>query len=164
MKKIYLVRHAKSSWDDKNLADWERPLNKRGKQDAPLMGKRLAARGIMPDLLVTSHAKRARKTAEKIATEIGYPKDRIVIKEQIYSDGIGGIIKIFTHMDDEVSELMLIGHNPDLTILASGLANKDFVNIPTCGMVCLEFSTSSWNKVSTDNCKLVFFDFPKKNQ
>lgn len=161
---MYLVRHAKSSWKDINLADWERPLNKRGKHDAPLMGERLAARHIMPDLLISSHAKRARKTAEKIALEIGYPEEKIVIIEEIYSEGIGGIIKTFTHIDDSVSELMLIGHNPDLTILASGLANTDFVNIPTCGVVCLEFSTSSWSQVSTENCKLVFFDFPKKNQ
>ncbi len=100
MKRVYLVRHAKSDWKRIGLADRDRPLNKRGKRDAPVMGQRLAARGVKPDLIVTSPAKRARKTAKVFAKELGYPKDEIVVEERVYEGGVEDLWDIIRGTDD----------------------------------------------------------------
>ena len=87
MKELILVRHAKSSWKDASVYDHERPLNKRGKRDAPEMGARLKLRGCEPDLIVSSSAVRALETARTVAGEIGYPLGRIVVDERLYGRG-----------------------------------------------------------------------------
>lgn len=161
MKRLYLVRHAKSSWKHPYLEDMERPLNKRGKRDAPLMGKYLAANKVKPDLIISSPARRAIETARTIAEELGYSKKKIVAREEIYEAGENKIIDTIRETDNEVETLMVFGHNPGFTILANTLSNCNIDNIPTCGVFCVDFDIGSWAELDEKKGKFVFFDYPK---
>lgn len=162
MKRLYLMRHAKSSWKKPDLADIDRPLNKRGKQDAPLMGKRLKKQNLKPDLIITSPAKRAVTTATIVAEEINYPKKKIEIKETLYSAGAPAILNMIQYLDDSLNEVMLVGHNPDFNSLANYLSNFGVDNIPTCGIFCIDFDVPSWKDVGEGRGIFQFFDYPKK--
>ena len=145
------------------VTDFERPLNNRGKRDAPLMGKRLKSYQIQPDLLISSPAKRAAKTVKIIAAEIGFPKKRIVYDESIYEAGVSTLIHLIRHFENSVNQVIMVGHNPGLTMAAEFLTNTAIGNIPMCGIVCVEFPTDSWEKIEAGNGTVVFFDFPKKH-
>ena len=163
MKRLYLVRHAKSSWDDPDLSDIDRPLNKRGKKDAPIMGERLKnEHKAKPDLIISSPAKRAIRTARVIAKELGYPKEKIEIKDSLYASGVTAMLNVIHYLDDSLDEVMLFGHNPDLTSLANYLSNQQVDNIPTCGVFCVDFDVQSWQDVKEGNGIFKFFDYPKK--
>lgn len=161
MKNLILIRHAKSSWDNPAWSDLERPLNKRGKRDAPLMGRLLMQRGLFPDLILSSPAKRARKTAIKIAREVGYPRDKITIDESIYLQGMPEVIEFIRLQDDAHNRIYLIGHNPELTELANHLTRAGIENVPTCGVVSIEFPFSSWRRISDETGVLAFFECPR---
>jgi phosphohistidine phosphatase len=163
MKKLFIVRHAKSSWDDPDLDDFDRPLNTRGKRNAPEIGKRLAMRGVNPDLIITSPAKRAAATARRIAEEISYPKSKIIKEENFYHGTIQEVITIVQKLEDHVNSLMIFGHNPGLTDLANYLSSADIYNIPTCGVVEIDFDIASWKMLGSKTGKLINFDFPKNN-
>ena len=111
MKKLYLVRHAKSSWKDPSLDDIDRPLNKRGKRDAPFMGKLLRKEGVKPDLIITSPAKRAFFTAKTIANEIDYSKKDIVKSNLVYLTSTNELLEVINDISQEVKTAMLFGHN-----------------------------------------------------
>ncbi|UCG86696.1 MAG: histidine phosphatase family protein [Gemmatimonadota bacterium] len=162
MKTLTLVRHAKSSWKDPALADHDRPLNKRGKRDAPRMGKRLAQASICPDLIITSTAVRARTTAETIASEIGYPTAHILMDEGLYLAGASGVLELIRGLGDANNHVMLFGHNPDITNLVNLLTDDHIENVPTCGIVHIRFHTTTWAKVGTVPAELISFDYPKR--
>jgi len=162
MKNLVLVRHAKSSWDDPALLDRERPLSKRGKRDAPVMGRLLKARGLAPDLILSSPAKRARKTAVKIAREIDYPKARIEIREDIYLRGVDELVDLIAALDDRWTRVMLVGHNPELTELANRLAQADILDLPTAGVVSIVFDTDTWRGCARGRGRLDLFERPPK--
>ena len=162
MKTVFLVRHAKSCWDDPSLADFDRPLNARGKRDAPFMGNILRKRGVLPDLIVSSPAKRAKKTATKIAKVLGYPKKEIAFKKQVYDADEQDLLSIIQKTSTEYNSIMLFGHNPEFTWLANELAGTDIDNIPTAGVVCIDFEVDRWAEVTAKSGKLIFFDYPKK--
>ncbi|MDO8455226.1 MAG: histidine phosphatase family protein [Sulfurimonas sp.] len=162
MKRVYLIRHAKSSWKDSLLDDFERPLNKRGKSDAPLMGSRLKDKKIIPDIILSSPAVRAKRTAEIIAKKIGFEKE-IVFKKDIYEANATTLHKILTKIADKNSVAFLFGHNPSLNELAEKYLEFN-ENIPTCGVVEIEFDCDSWVDISVKNAKLVSFDYPKKEK
>ena len=161
MKKLYLIRHAKSSWDFPDLTDIERPLNNRGKRDAPMMGKRLAELGVSPDLIVTSPAKRARKTAKMIAKETGYPAERIIINKKFYGAGVTTLLKAIRTIENKFDTVFLFGHNPELTALVNKLTHQQIYNVPTCGVCSIVFDTESWNFITEGSGKLLFYDYPK---
>lgn len=161
MKTLTLIRHAKSDWGEPLLRDFDRPLNGRGKKDAPAMGRRLADLGFMPDLLVTSPAKRAMSTAKRITKAIGYPKQNIVTDERIYEAGLKTLMDVVNSLDDGADHVALIGHNPGFTELANHLTGKPIANIPTCGIVSIRFDLSHWGAVWEDSGQVVFFDYPK---
>jgi len=160
MKKVYLIRHAKSSWEDFLLDDFERPLNKRGKLDAPLMGVKLHDKKIMPDTILSSPAVRAKATAEIIAKKIGFEKE-IVFKKDIYEASATTLHKILTNIEDKKNVVFLFGHNPSLNELVENYIHFN-ENIPTCGVMEIEFDCSSWADISAENARLVSFDYPKK--
>ncbi|MBD3307013.1 histidine phosphatase family protein [candidate division KSB3 bacterium] len=164
MKRLYLIRHAKSSWKDQSLADFDRPLNKRGKRDAPFMGQRLASYQVTPDLLMSSPAKRALTTAKTIAEEIGYPPTAIVTEPSIYGAGAASLLTVIQAIKDAAHEVMLVGHNPGLTTLAESLTNTMVDNIPTCGIFCVDLPVESWTEVTEGIGTVVFFDYPKKHR
>jgi phosphohistidine phosphatase len=165
MKTIILVRHAKSSWKDLSLDDFDRPLNKRGKKDAPFMGKKLKERQIMPDLVLSSPAKRARKTATAIAKAIGYPKKKIIFDDNMYHASAGYLFEIIRNLDDKHGAVMLFGHNPDFNDLADMLLKKNPVhNIVTTGLYCIKFNVDQWQNVREEKGESVFYDYPKRYQ
>ena len=163
MKRIYIIRHAKSSWKDPTVDDFDRPLKKRGKRDAPFMGKRLKASHVLPDLILSSPAKRAAATAKIIAEEIGYPKKQIVYEHAIYEAGVETLLDILRQLDENVQQVALCGHNPGLTMFAEYVSGVLIENIPTCGIFCVDFATDSWREIGERKGTVVFFDYPKKH-
>jgi len=161
MKTIYLVRHAKSSWKNPRLSDFDRPLNKRGKNDAPRIGKLLSKKQIKPDLIISSPAKRAKKTALEIVEKIGYPVKKIVFEDEIYEASERTLLSILKKLDDRLESVMIFAHNPGLTQLNNFISNQYIDNIPTCGVVALE-SDKSWKEIGKNSCKHLFFEYPKK--
>jgi phosphohistidine phosphatase len=161
VKFLTIVRHAKSSWKEPSLSDFDRPLNRRGKADAPEMGRRLAARGIRPDLVVTSPARRARKTAKIMAKEMGLGKDEIRRDGAIYGAELTSLVELVTGFDEEAGHVMLVGHNPGLTDLAEYLSGEPFGNIPTGGVVGLEFDIGTWSDLKRGAGRLLFTDIPR---
>ena len=164
MKRLYLVRHAKSSWKDPELDDFDRPLNKRGKRDAPVMGQRLQQRKTEIDLILSSPAKRAQETAKIIAEQIALDPREIHWFESIYTAGSQTLLHLVQKIENAFQNVMLVGHNPGLTTLAERLTGTEIDNIPTCGIAAIDFEVDSWKKIGDAKGKLVFFDYPKKSQ
>ncbi len=161
-KTLFIVRHAKSSWDEAGLDDRERPLNERGKEEAPKMGKHLAGYSVKPDLITSSPAVRALKTAEKIAKELGFKKSDVVADEGIYTFNGGSLMDVVRGFDDRYKSVMMVGHNPAITSFANELSNAGIDNIPTCGVVLLRLDTAKWKDVGKGAGTLLEFDYPKK--
>jgi len=162
MKTLYLVRHAKSSWKFPELSDHDRPLNKRGKRDAPAMGKRLVLRGVKVDAMISSSANRAYTTAQVIAGEIGYPITDIMPNSELFHADPATIRDVTQQLNENTQTAMLFGHNPGFTWAANQLANLQIDNIPTCGIVAISFPIDSWTEVEFGKGELVFYDYPKK--
>jgi len=161
MKILYLVRHAKSSWDHPELGDAQRPLNKRGKIDAKMMGKLLASKGENPELIISSQAKRAFSTAKRIAGELEYPAKNIIVNEDLYMADSDDFYKIIDKVPDKINRLMLFSHNYGITYFANHISNADIDNIPTCGVFCVKADCSSWKDFTTAKKEFWFFDYPK---
>lgn len=157
-KKVYLIRHAKSSWDDEGLDDFERPLGKRGKKDAPFMAQLLKRQNIMPDIIISSPAQRAKRTAETIADGIGY--NNILFLDDIYEASLQTLKKVLSKLDDGYGTVFLVGHNPSLNELAEYFTGFG-ENIPTCGIAEIEFACKKWSDIDPKNAKLVSFIYPK---
>ena len=162
MKRLVLIRHAKSSWNNPGLRDFDRPLNKRGKVDAPEMGRRLALRSLMPDRLLSSPAKRAIRTAEIIAGAIGFPAGRISRMDRLYGAGVTDLLDILRELNDGDDIVYLVGHNPGLTDLINSISSDFLDNLPTCGVFCADFEISSWQETGRHRGTRVFVDVPKQ--
>ena len=162
MKILTLVRHAKSSWKDTSLADRDRPLNKRGKRDAPEMGRRIVAAGIRPSLIVSSPAVRAWTTAKIVADAIGYPREFLQRDNNLYLATVNGILDVIVAQDNGFNSLMLVGHNPGFTDFANYLVPGLTNNLPTAGIVSVELDTDDWSLYDKPDAKLLVHDFPKK--
>ncbi|NOX80452.1 MAG: histidine phosphatase family protein [Deltaproteobacteria bacterium] len=162
MKSLLLCRHAKSSWSDNTLADIDRPLNKRGKRDAPLMGARLAMLGVKPDAIVSSPARRAYKTARHLAGTLGFSRKMILVINEIYEASPDVLLAIIGAFDNRADQVVMIGHNSEITVLANRLGGLGIDNIPTCGVVALDFAVRSWRDVTKSRGVQVFFEYPRK--
>ena len=162
MKKLIIIRHAKSDWNDTALDDFDRPLNQRGIDNAPFMGKKLKEKKISPDLIISSPALRAITTAELIAKEVEYT-DTIVQNQYIYEAYVNTLQDIVSYIPDTNDTVFLIGHNPGVSALAYMLCNLK-ESIPTSATVEIDFDCNSWMDVSKENGTLISYDFPKKFQ
>lgn len=162
MKRIFLIRHAKSSWDESGISDFERPLNKRGNRDAPFMASLLKKENVKPDLIISSPAKRAITTAEIFADELDYSLKKILTEISIYESGIKELETIVQSIPGENKTVLLFGHNPTLTFYANHLGDKFITNIPTCGIAGIELKVNSWPEVEWGKGKVFLFEFPKK--
>ena len=156
-KTLYIARHAKSSWDDMSLSDFERPLNKRGKRDAPFMANLLKDKGITPDLILSSPAKRAKKTAKHYHEVLG---GELQFDERIYEASLMSLISLVQETLEIVDSVMIVGHNPGFTALNDMLSDKSIYNIPTAGVVGIGFE----DEVASHKGKQLFFEYPKKYQ
>ena len=163
MKRLTLIRHAKSSWAETGLSDFERPLNKRGHTAAPLMGGRLIKHHIKPDIMISSPAMRARETIMMIAKSLAYSVEEIIWKPQIYEAEISALTSVIREIENSYHHALLCGHNPGFTELANFLTNHHIENIPTCGVVSISFDTLKWEEISSETGNLILFDYPKKS-
>ncbi len=161
MKRLSLLRHAKSSWDG-GETDRDRTLNKRGQRDAPLMGTRLTARRLRPSLILTSPAVRAATTAGSVAQSLGYPREFIQREERLYLASRQTLIDVVTTQEDTFNDLLLVGHNPGLTELINELLPElRLDNLPTAGVACIDSEAESWADFTHGPLTLAFFDYPK---
>lgn len=161
-RELTLIRHAKSSWDDSSLQDFDRPLNKRGFKNAPEMGKRLARRNHRTDIIISSPAVRAITTAEIIASEINFDKNNILHEPAIYEAGLNSLVNVVASIGDNYRHAILVGHNPGLTYLCNYLCNAQLDNMPTCSIVQIKFNIDTWRAISKHEGEMVNFDYPKK--
>lgn len=142
MKTLLILRHAKSSWDDPGLADIDRPLNKRGKRDAPRVGFLLREEDIVPDLILSSPALRARKTAEAVAENCGY-EGEVEIEDRFYPGDPSDYMEVISHLPDQYQGVMVVGHNPGLEELLSALTDES-VSLPTAALAQVSLPIQSW--------------------
>lgn len=162
MKTVYLIRHAKSSWKDMSLRDIDRPLNKRGKRDAPFMGQLLKRQEVQPDILLSSPANRAFTTACHFAKAFGMEKAAIQVEERIYEAWTKDILAIIQEQSSDRQTLFLFGHNPTFTSVAN-LFTTDYIdNVPTCGIVKIEAAVKKWKDFTERTGKVISFQFPKQ--
>jgi len=162
MKKLYLIRHAKSSWKHPELKDHDRPFNKRGESDAPMMAKILKQQNIFPDTILSSTAVRAIEYAKILAEKLNYKKKDIVASKELYLVGEDEMFKIVKSINDKYKTAFIVGHNPGITEFANSLCNYDIDNIPTSGVFGIEFNVNSWNEVEYGKGMFVMFEFPRK--
>ena len=162
MKRLILLRHAKSSWSDDDLRDSERPLSGRGERDAPRMGARLRERGIRPALMLSSPALRARRTATLVARALDYPEHAIRLDAMLYLAAPEEILAAVAEQADAVDCLLVVGHNPGLTELTNLLLPElELANLPTAGTVVVDCAIERWAEVRNGQRRLVHYDYPK---
>ena len=162
MRTLYLIRHAKSSWDSPGLHDFNRPLNERGLHDAPRMAQRLARDGVRPDLLVSSPAKRALTTALFFAETFGVPDDAVLRHSDIYEATPQHILRIVHELPHTAHTVLLFGHNPTFTEVANRFSDAFIQNVPTCGIVRIESSAPNWHEFGEGNAQVQACLFPKE--
>lgn len=160
MRELILIRHAKSDWSNPLLDDFERPLNKRGSKNAPFMAKILKKEIQKPDLIISSPSFRTKLTLEYFLKEFEY-KGEVIFEKSIYEAPYLNLLKAIKNVDDKYKTIFLIGHNPGLNDLANFLLGSFEDNIPTSGVLKIDFDTNSWKNISKDNSKLIFFKYPK---
>ncbi len=158
MKKILIMRHAKSDWSDGSIRDYDRSLNKRGKLDAPLIGKEIKKKGFVPDLILSSPALRAKMTAEAVAENSEYNK-QIIWNKSFYFGYTEEIIQAIKNTDEAIENLMIFGHNPTWTSIAEKLSGK-YLNMKTADLVVIEYD-GKWKDLKDNSCKLVDYISPK---
>ena len=164
MKTLTIVRHAKSSWDHPGLTDRKRPLNKRGKRDAPLMGQRVRENGIRPSLILSSPATRAWATAKIIAAAITYPLEFLQREDSLYHASVDDILDVIVAQDPGFNSLMVVGHNPGLTDFVNYLSPGLTGNLPTAGVVSVEIERDDWDLFAQPPTRLLLHDYPKKHR
>lgn len=162
MRTLYIIRHAKSSWDNPGLRDFNRPLNDRGLREAPMMAQLLADQGVRPDLLVSSPAKRALTTALFFAEQFGIPEDQVLREQDIYEADPIDILRIISQLPDHAATVCLFGHNPTFTEVANRFSEVFIDNIPTCGIVQIVSDADTWSAVYEENSRATARFFPKE--
>lgn len=160
MKKLYIIRHAKASWDHPEQPDFERTLTEQGLIDAHTIAQQLKQQKIKPDYILSSSAERAIKTAEAFAHELGFPAKNIVTNEHIYTAGVEELVKIIKSFNTKFNSVFLIGHNPTLTSVAHFLSEGLKINLTTCGVLGISFKTSKWEEVVETEGKFIDYWHP----
>jgi phosphohistidine phosphatase len=160
-KILLLIRHAKSDWNNASLSDFDRPLNDRGKKDAPVMARRLLDKKIKIDAFLASPAKRAKKTATIFANEYERGKDEIIFKPELYGAAEDVFYDVISKADDEFDSLAIFAHNPGLTDFANLLTDTRIDNIPTCGIFAVKINSKHWTDFKEAQKEFWFFDSPK---
>lgn len=161
MKTLFLIRHAKSDWGDNSLSDFERPLNDRGKSDAPKMAHRLLDKKIEIDVFISSPAKRARKTASVFAKELNVDMEDVIYRDELYGAAEDVYYDVIANTDDKYENIAIIAHNPGITDFANQLTDTRVDNIPTCGIFALTVDCKHWSAFRDAAKHFLFFDYPK---
>jgi phosphohistidine phosphatase len=166
MRRLYLLRHAKSSWDDPMLADHDRPLAPRGRRAARVMAEHLRRKRITPELVLCSTSRRTRETLQRIAPGLGEDAD-IQIEPKLFAASAAALLELLHEVPGEVESVMLIGHNPGIQDLAHSLASAGSesarvrARFPTAALATLELN-GSWRALATGSAELVSLVEPKE--
>ncbi len=147
MKTLLLLRHAKSSWKDTDLEDYDRPLNKRGKRDAPKMGRLLVEENLLPGLIVSSSAKRCRKTAEHVL-HASHFRGETRFSSQLYEAKADSLVQFLASIDDSIERLLIIAHNPGLEELLEALTGV-YTPLTTAALAQLDLPIDAWSKIGS---------------
>jgi phosphohistidine phosphatase len=161
MKTLYIVRHAKSSWKDAELKDFERPLKRRGVRDAFLIAEKLSELNITPQHVLSSPSVRAYETAKIFCNTLSFSKENIETNSSIYNATLEELQTILLNIDNKLNAVMMFGHDPGLTNFVAYLTKQSYEKIPTSGVVAIQFETDQWNKIEEHSGKIVFFIYPK---
>ena len=161
MKTLLLIRHAKSSWDNIALSDFERPLNGRGKKDAPAMAKRMKDRKIEIDFFLSSPAKRAKKTAQHFIDVYNAKEKDLVLIPSLYEASSKDFFDAVESINDKNDVVALFSHNPGITDFVNSLTEKYIDNMPTCGVFAVKIKTKNWKDFKNAEKEFLFFDYPK---
>lgn len=164
MKKITLIRHAKSSWDDISMSDHDRVLDSRGLRDAPFMAQMMASRGWLPDMLMSSTAQRAQSTAQHFAAALGRPASSIQLEKRIYEASMPTILQLIAQLPADCNDVALFGHNPTFTLVANLFYENDYLaNLSTCGIVeIVAAAATDWAQFTPDFAKVTDIHYPKQ--
>ncbi len=160
MKNLYLIRHAKSDWSDGSKSDFDRGLNKRGQKAILTMADALKEKKVMPDLILSSPAKRAKLTAKGLAKEIGY-RGKIKYIDALYMAAPETVYALIQDVNEKCDTLFIVGHNPETTELCNMMTDTYIDNVPTLGIVSIKLPIDRWKKLNTEKGKLKFFIYPK---
>ena len=144
MKTLYVLRHAKSDWNDASLTDFERPLNERGVHAAQKMGAFMQQRGIVPDLIISSPARRARETAQIVKDAAGIAAE-IHFEPRIYEAGMGDLMEIVSQVENDCEKLLIVGHNPGFEQLVEILSGE-LQPMPTAALAEIELPIENWSE------------------
>jgi phosphohistidine phosphatase len=161
MKSVIIIRHAKSSWDQPGVDDFDRSLNDRGKEDAPKMAKRLLERDINIDAFISSSAKRARKTASIFIKELGGQKDDVILVPELYLAGPEAFYNAIAQAPGSASIIALFAHNPGITEFANELTDVRIDDMPTCAIFAVRADIQDWSAFKEAEKQYWFFDYPK---
>jgi phosphohistidine phosphatase len=161
MKTLYVVRHAKSSWEDMSLSDHDRPLLPIGEKKTKRIVNYLKGKGVLPDLFISSSATRAYETARIIAKGLGYPEEKIVKEPNLYHASDDDILKELYGLDNDIDSVMIFGHNPTLTYFVNRYLDHTIFNLPTSGLAGIVFETDKWEKIGGAKNHIQFFVTPK---
>lgn len=161
MKRILVIRHAKSSWDDPAQSDFDRPLNERGKHDAPQMAQRLLAKSIDIDAFISSPAKRARKTAALFAAEYNYDKEKIILIPELYHASPANFFEAIAQASANANTIALFSHNPGITEFVNMLTEVRIDDMPTCAIFGAQVAIQNWADFKEAPKTFWFFDYPK---
>ncbi len=164
MKKLIILRHAKSSWNDLNELDITRKLSNRGKKQLPLIGEFIKKNITYPDLFITSPAKRAKKTAVAISKYINFKKARIINDIRVYEADTIILKKIISEISDSFEVAYICGHNPGLSDLVMEITMKTDIDIPTGGFYEIELDITSWKNEITNKGTIINTFFPSKKE
>jgi phosphohistidine phosphatase len=164
MKTLLLIRHAKSSWDTALLSDFERPLNERGKHDAPIMAKRIKDKKIEIDAFVSSPAKRAKKTAELFMHEFDLKEKKPILVPSLYEASLNNFYDTIENLKDKNNTVALFAHNPGITDFVNSLECSPVYNMPTCAVFALKIKTKHWLDFKEADKEFLFFDYPKNEE
>lgn len=161
-KTILLMRHAKSSWGDSNLKDFDRPLNSRGKKDAPKMGQLLKRLNLIPDLIVSSPADRAKATILSVIRELELDEEIITWNDDLYYGGSGDYLYAIKNTPEDCNTVMTVGHNPMTEQAIADLSSRPFNGaVPTATVACFESNVEKWKDVRPGECALKWIMSPK---
>ena len=161
MKIIFLIRHAKSSWENEQIKDHERPLNKKGLRDGSIMGEKLNILYPAPEKILCSTAIRARETV-KLIKEKWFPLKQVDYSRQLYEGPTSVILDSIQSIPSNINSIALFFHNPMISHLANLLGSISNINIPTCGVLMMTSEKKDWPSIEVGGCKLVGYEYPKK--
>lgn len=160
MKTLYLVRHGKSSWDNQAHHDQERPLIEKGISRTRKIAEYLVGKRVKPDLIISSIAVRAFETAKILAAGLDYPEETIVREQSIYLNGVSALENTVLSLNDNLNEVMIVGHNPDMTNFANVFLTQKISYLPTTGVVGISFDTAHWNDIFISTWKTILVITP----